>query len=133
MTREELFEAALEACGGDDLALARALGYANKMNAAARTFARWRNGSGLDFEHTLKLLEIAGLLGEARIVRPEGHEEVALLVERQWDDVRLAVAAIERNQETLEAMTAALEAIDGRLAQLDERLEPPAAGRGRRS
>jgi hypothetical protein len=132
MTREKLFEDALAACGGDELVLARALGYAGNIHSASRAFARWRKGEGLDYEHTLKLLRIAGLLSEEPSRRVE-HEEVALLVERQWDDVRVAVAAIERNQETLEGMSARLDAIDERLERLDDRLEPPVAGEGRRS
>lgn len=62
-TREELFAAALNAFGGDELALARALGYTN-IHSAARAFARWRKGEGMDYEHALKLLAVAGLLRE---------------------------------------------------------------------
>ena len=60
LTRAELLEAALEAVGGDEYALARQLGM--KLSTAPKQFARWRHGTGMNFETTIQLLEIAGLL-----------------------------------------------------------------------
>jgi hypothetical protein len=60
LTRRELLEAALEAVGGDDYELARMLGMS--IVSTQRQFARWRAGQGMNFDTTIKLLEIAGLL-----------------------------------------------------------------------
>ena len=60
LTRGELLQAALDAVGGDEYALARKLGMS--LSTAPRQFARWRRGEGMNFEMTIALLEIAGLL-----------------------------------------------------------------------
>ena len=60
LTRRELLEAALESVGGDEYELARMLGMS--IVSTQRQFARWRAGHGMNFETTIKLLEIAGLL-----------------------------------------------------------------------
>jgi hypothetical protein len=60
VTRAELLDAALEACGGDEYELAKELGLG--LDSAARQFARWRRGEGMNFETTIRLLEIADLL-----------------------------------------------------------------------
>jgi hypothetical protein len=67
VTPADLFAAALAAVNGDELELARRLGYTN-VNSAGRQFNRWRAGkSGMDFAHTIALLEIAGWL---RVPKP---------------------------------------------------------------
>jgi hypothetical protein len=60
MTRAELLAAALEAVDGDEFELAKRLGL--DMTTAVRQFYRWRRGEGMNFETTIQLLEIAGLL-----------------------------------------------------------------------
>jgi hypothetical protein len=127
MTREKLFEEALAACGGDELVLARSLGYAGNIHSASRAFSRWRKGEGLDYKHTIKLLRVAGLLVDGP-VRREEHEEVATLVERQWDDVRLALESLEQIGVTLATMSATLATVDSRLSTLEDRSELRAAG-----
>ena len=62
LTRRELLEAALEAVGGDEYELGRLLGIS--VVSTQRQFARWRAGQGMNFETTIRLLEIAGLLKE---------------------------------------------------------------------
>lgn len=67
MTQAALLRAALEAVDGDKFELARRLGLS--FGSAKRQFARWRNDSGMNFETTIQLLDIAGLLD----VRPGEH------------------------------------------------------------
>lgn len=64
MTRGELLDAAVEAVG-DELELARRLGLS--LNTAARQFERWRRGEGMNFETTIALLVIAGLLEDKEV------------------------------------------------------------------
>ena len=64
LTRAQLLDAALEAVGDDEYELAKRLGLA--LNTAARQFARWRREEGMNFETTIQLLEIAGLLKKLR-------------------------------------------------------------------
>lgn len=78
---KELVEKASAALGGDG-ALASRLGYDN-LNTAARTIAAWKSGKrGLSYEHTLTLLDAAGLLR-----RPEDLEELRRLNE-ELDELR---------------------------------------------
>jgi hypothetical protein len=62
VTRAELLDAALKACGGDEYELAKQLELG--LDSAARQFARWRRGEGMNFETTISLLQIADLLKE---------------------------------------------------------------------
>jgi hypothetical protein len=65
VTRGQLLDGALKAVGGDEYELARRLGL--NIESAGRQFARWRRGEGMNFETTLRLLEIAGWLKKAAL------------------------------------------------------------------
>jgi hypothetical protein len=75
VTRRDLLERALEACGGDEAQLAQRLGMKN-VNSAAREFQRWRKGTGMNYERTVALLRIAGLLREEPSFTSPSEEEL---------------------------------------------------------
>lgn len=79
MTRRDLLDMALAACGGDEAQLAQRLGMKN-INTAAREFQRWRKGTGMNFERTIALLGIAGLLRDQPTLTSPNEEEVALVL-----------------------------------------------------
>lgn len=58
MEPKELLEKAIAAVG--EVRLAEMLGY--KFATAARTYARWQSGKEPSYQHTLTLLDAAGLL-----------------------------------------------------------------------
>lgn len=62
MTPADLIERALAAVDGDQFELARQLGFEN-VNTAASSVSRWRTGrTKPSYDHTMRLLEIAGIL-----------------------------------------------------------------------
>jgi len=96
MEPQQLIQLAVEACGGDELELAKRLGL--KLSNATTQLRRWRNGTHKpDYDTTWKLLDIAGL-----VMLPDEKEKVLSLLQGilemdpERDDQVAALEALAR-------------------------------------